>query len=348
MKSKDLFSMKPYLVALTLLALSCPAAAAGESPTAREQYDKAMVLYEHKQFDEAKKLLLELWGKNRTHDVATTLGQVENKQGHFAEAAKYFAFAVAKFPPTEELKRLDVIKGRLLEVQKRVLTYNLKVNVEGATVSVDGAVVDQSPLATAVFLDPGTHIVVVRKEGYKSADRKMTAVAGGTDSWDVTLQAVEQEPKVVAPVAPTGPAAATVHPFVEPPRDSAPKPNPWILVGGGAVTVGALVTGLVLNSKANSALDDARSKQGEHATNYCSLPASSNSTYCTSLHSDFERGDRLANYSTAAFVVAGAAATGTAVYWLWPRKNAQAATGQVLVRPAFSPAAAGVSVLGDF
>ena len=354
MKPKLHSTLKPVLAALLFATLSATsvAYAVGENSTAREQYDKATTLYSHKQYEESKKILLELWAKNRTHDVAATLGQVENKLGHYADSAKYFSFAIGHFPPTEEVKRLEAIQVRFQDVQKRVLTYNVKVSVEGAVVSVDGVNVDPTPLSTPVFLEPGVHVVMIRKDGFKTADRKVTATAGTTDSWDVTLQAVEvtQPPAVAPPVAPTATAVVLPQPFVEPPRDSsASKPNPWILVGGGVVTVGAVVTGLVFNSKANSAYDKASALRDKAGPSGC-YEASASNNACASQKTHVKDGDRDKVISGIAYGVAGAALVSTVTYWLWPRKATSASATSLSPQfvSAIGPNNAWIGVQGNY
>jgi len=208
--------------------------------------------------------------------------------------------------------------------------------------------VDPTPLSTPVFLEPGVHVVMVRKDGFKTADRKVTAVAGATDAWDVTLLAVESAPPpvVAPPVAPTATAVVLPQPFVEPPRDSsASKPNPWILVGGGVVTVGAVVTGLVFNSKANSAYDKASALKSDIGSSGC-FSGSANSSSCTKLSNHVDDGNRNRTIAEVTFAAAGTVAVATAAYWLWPRKP----TGNVVAHftPSISQNAAWFAISGSY
>ncbi|MGC4070823.1 MAG: PEGA domain-containing protein [Polyangiaceae bacterium] len=218
-----------------------------------------------------------------------------------------------------------MVKKLMAESQKHVLTLQLKADVAGASVSVDGIEVGKTPLESAVYLDAGMHVIAVRKDGYVTADRKLNAAAGTTDTWEVTMQPDATKSMVAAGNASAG---ANVNPFQESPHDgAASKPNPWILVGGGVVTAGAVVAGLVFSSKASSAKDDAEKKQAQHDSSYCDDP-SSNKAYCSSLKNDAQDVDRNRNLSTASFLVGGVAAVGTLVYWLWPRSKVSTGTGQ--------------------
>ena len=67
------------------------------------------------------------------------------------------------------------------------------------------------------------------------------------------------------------PNGIVVAPFDDTTKDrvASSKPNPWILVGGGVVTVGGLVTGLVYNVKANNAYDKAQALKDEIGRSGC-------------------------------------------------------------------------------
>jgi hypothetical protein len=288
-----------------------------------------MVLYSQKRYEEAKQIMLELWAQNRSYDVATALGQSELKLGHYADAARYFAFAVAHCPPTEQTKQQEGMQRLLGEAQKHILTLELKANVAGAAVSVDGVEWATTPLESPVFLDPGMHIIAVRKDGYVTADRKLNAAAGATETWDVTMQPDATKSLVAAGNVNGG---ASVNPFQEPPHDAAgSKPNPWILVGGGVVTAAAVVTGIVFSSKASSAKDDAERRRSDLEPGACFSPTGALRDECNSIKDNADKSDRFRTYSTVGFVVAGAAAAGTLAYWFWPRSKSAPATNSVTV-----------------
>ncbi|HMA93739.1 MAG TPA: PEGA domain-containing protein [Polyangiaceae bacterium] len=240
----------------------------------------------------------------------------------------------------------------LSEEKKHVVTVDVVVREEGATVSVDGVAVGVTPLQTPVFVEPGRHILIVRKAGYKTVDRNVDLPAGSTDTWDVTLK--EEEPPVVA--AP--PNAVLVGPVrVQPPLDDprvdpssmvVSKPNPWILVAGGAVTLGGVVTGLVFNAKANRAEERMHSLQLTTGTYGCFDGGSIPRGTCDDLLDEAKRKDASRNISTTAFFVGGAAAVGTALYWLWPRRKPLPTPSGIQVTGAASRDNATLMVSGKF
>src|SRR5512133_3951725 len=96
-----------------------------DTPAIREKYDQASALFESKNYAKAKQVLLEAWSQRKTADVATLLGQTEVKLGNHVEAAKYLAYAIANFPPTEPMKHNEAIKGWLAEQKKHVVTLEV-------------------------------------------------------------------------------------------------------------------------------------------------------------------------------------------------------------------------------
>ena len=178
---------------------------------------------------------------------------------------------------------------------------------------------------------------MVALDGYKTADKSIESVVGETEKLELTLEATSNSA--------TGSNGIVVAPFDDTTKDrvASSKPNPWILVGGGVVTVGGLVTGLVYNVKANNAYDKAQKLSDVIGSSGC---YGSNSSSCDKVKEHRENHDSARNISTAAFVVGGAALVGTAVYWLWPRSKLR--TGTVRVDGMATKNSSWVGVSGNF
>lgn len=353
MVQHDLITRTKRIVVTVILSLAWirPAHAenAQELASVRSQYDAAASLFTQKDYEGARKLLLEIWGQRKTADVATLLGQIEVKLGHHADAAKYLAFASANFPPTEPVKHGEVIRGWLVDEKKRVITCEVTSNPDGAAVSVDGVEIGTTPLATPVFMDPGLHIVVLKKDGYKLADRSINASAGASEVWNAKLVPLEAATPATES-KPEGKDKVAVVP-ISPPPDTTPassKPNPWILVGGGVVALGALATGLVFDLKAHSKYDKARDLRAQLDSGSCSTSSGNVDTSCSSLLDHAKQGDRYRNIETVSFVVAGAVALGTVTYWLWPRAKPTERAGRITLGGTVSKQQSALSLTANF
>jgi hypothetical protein len=311
------------LLAVGLTAGMAFGQGAGDEET-RAKYRQAASLMGEKKLDEARKLFFELWSKTKTYDVAASLGQIELVAKRYPEAATYLAYAVSNFPPNQPERNLTGLRKWLDESKQYTGALNLTVNVTGASVSVDGTDVGKTPLTSPLYLSSGKHLIMVASDGYKTADKSVESVVGRTDKLELTLEANKNG---------SGASAANsngivVNPFDDSSKDrvASSKPNPWILVGGGVVTVGGLVTGIAFNVKANNEYDKAQRISERLVFDDC---YNSSTSLCEKLKEHRENHDSARNISTAAFVVGGAALVGTAVYWLWPRSKPKTATLRV-------------------
>jgi hypothetical protein len=315
----------------------------------RQKYRQAYATFKvDKKPEEALKLFMDLWNKVKSHDIAASIGEIELSRKRYPEAAQYLNYAIAMLPPYQSEKQLTALRKSLQECQKHVGTYELSANVKGAVVNLDGVDVGKTPLDGPLFLSPGWHILLVTMDGYKRGDKSVNVSAGASEKLDVQLVPVEAEkPVPAAPAASPLPQPNLNVTNPPPPVESAPaKPNPWILVGGGVVTVGGIVTGLVFNSKANSYFDKAQTTRARTGPTGCDIGGSANLSDCASTRENLKDGDNARNLSRISFAIGGAALIGTVAYWLWPR-NAPAASNAKVVAVA-SPYSSWVGISGTF
>lgn len=305
----------PMLAALVL----SPSLAIAQTDvaTAKAEYRKAYDAMAQKDWATARELLLGMWSRNKTYDVASSLGQVEFQLQNYAAAARYMTFANANVPPSEKTEFIKKLEKGLREVRGRVGIVRITVNEPGAELSSAGVVLGQSPLTEEIFLDPGNHVIVATKDG-RVAQRQVTAQRG--ESIEVSLTLPPEEPASGLPPAPSPNAGAV---STSPPASSAAAPSsPDVLPAaiGGGLALAAVATGVGFRLSAASSYDDAdalRRKNGpQGCANGTAAPAD-----CAAQREANETGDKRVNMSTIAFGVAGAALVGTAVYWFWPRQS---------------------------
>lgn len=273
-----------------------------------------------KRYEEARLALLELWSKSPSYDVATALAEAELRLKRYADAMRHLTYAIANPSKTEPEKNLEWVETWFARAKKHVTSYVITTNVDGGLVSVDGIPVAETPLMTPIYVEPGRHVIAVSKAGYKLAHTTVTASAGVTEELPLSLEldnaasgqtgvTERQGSAVLASDRAEGDARAT-------PR----RPNPWILVAGGATTAAGLIAGLAFNARSNNAQDHAEELRTVTGSSGCYQPASAFRKTCAELLDAGERRDSARNVSSAAFAVGGIAAVGTVLYWLWPRK----------------------------
>ena len=181
-------------------------------------------------------------------------------------------------------------------------------------------------------------------DGYRTADKSIESVVGETEKWELTLEATSNNATGVKDSN-----GIVVAPFDDTTKDrvASSKPNPWILVGGGVVTLGGLVTGLVYNVKANNAYDKAQALKDDFGRSGCYVGSAS--TLCGKQAGYVDDADRNRTISQVAFGVGGIALVATAAYWLWPRKGtSNPTTANTTVVSSVGPNGTWVGLSGSY
>lgn len=345
-RSSNKFLVLSVLASASLTFAPALAVAEPDPGSAKAEYRKAYAAMSKRDWPTARELLLAMWNKNNTYDVASSLGQVEFQLRHYAAAARYMTFANAHVPPSEKSEFIKKLQKGLQEVRLRVTAIRITASEPGAELKAGDEVLGESPLTDEVFLDPGTYVVTATKDG-RVARQPITARSGESFAVTLTLPPVEKNSTVALAGDPVAPP-----PVVEAPQSSAPIPasssSPDLLpvIIGGGVTVAALATGIGFRLSASSSYDEAAALRKTNGAEGC-VSGSAPVSDCAAQTDANRSGDRKANASTVAFGVAGAALVGTAVYWFWPRSSATAkassrAQGSISKNSAF------LGISGDF
>ncbi len=341
------------LLPLSITSLS-PAQTSAKATPAKESFEgeqqwrtffnEAKLAYGDKRWAEAKSLYLKASAIKVTPKILGNLAQVEIQLGEYRAAAAHATEALAdpgKSPGSvEDLAIASKYVGKLL----------VGVNVEGATIKIDGEELGVATPGKAFFVDPGMRKLVVSKEGYLPSEKELVAQKGSEQRVDFEL-VVDPGPKATAsaPMEPVQPKPPEQKPLlatpVEEPRIEPAKPSPIVLIAGGVVTVGGLVTGLVFNSKANSKYDEAKAIRNEVGPSGC---YGSTSAQCALGHERLVDGDRSRNIAIAAFAVGGVALVGTIAYWVWPRTKPPSPHNELRFTAGMAPGNTWLGVSRDF
>jgi hypothetical protein len=302
---------------------------------------KGKIAFNDGKYTDALRIYSEAWHLKQSPDIAANLAQTEAELGKHRDAAEHFAFALAHLLPssTDEQKRA-LADG--LEIEKKEIgTLHVTLEPSDSQLSIDDNVITL-PANGDVYVDPGDHSASVTHEGYEPNAQKVHVSKGGSQVLWLKLLAVGAPPPNEAP-ADTSPVPSYSNPpsFVEPPSSRSAVPA---VIGGGLVVAGAAV-GVVFmlagNSKQNDVNDANAALSVMGGSNACSA-GTSYGDLCAKIHDDTKAIDRDRALEVTGFVVAGAAAIGTAVYLLWPHSVASAARG---ISPTFS-ASRGTGTVG--
>jgi hypothetical protein len=316
------------------------------------RYREAHAAMERNDWQEARLLLLELWERSKSYDVAASLGEVEHALGNDVSAARYLSFAVAHLAPKERPETLTRYRAALSELEAQVGRLQVIVSEEAAEVRIDGNLVGLSPLSSTIFVTPGEHTVEARAQGSVASNR----IEVNRGSSAIVELALAKPAPEVAP----GSAAPTPNPV--PARVEIPVPAPAasdraettgsrssipLVVGGGLTLVG-LGTAIGFGVAANSAETKARTLKARLGPDGCSSGAATQSACDAANHAvDVQRRD--ATLSMIGVGVASAGAIATVGYLLfWPKPKPS--TYPTSFRPSaqFTRTAATLTLAGDF
>lgn len=321
-------------LAVMLCLLPRPALAqAADGSASSSDAERAAALFAEGKADvaadklhDALRAFRDAWEISKTSEVAANLAAVEVAFGHHRDAAEHFRFALSHLSPSATAEQKQAIVSGLDTEKAQVLTLVIQGAPVGARISIDGVVIGSAPLTDDVYVEPRPHDVHAEAAGFESVTRSIGGPAGTTLAVQLDLKPTQTGPHLDT--------SASQPPLVH----LTTKPNSIpLLVGGGVAVVGAAI-GTIFWVKASHAENDATSKRN-------ALPPGNNTcgtgtpydTECKDLHDANNAVDRNRNISLAGFIGGGAAAAGTVLYWLWPRKPAASVPiGSAIVAPGYA------------
>ncbi|WP_437830248.1 hypothetical protein [Sorangium sp. So ce1153] len=268
--------------------------------------------------DEAEFFYLRAWARLKSYDIATNLGQVQLQLNKLASAARYLAFGVRTVGPEIDPERLARMQALLAEAKAQVGTVRVRVtNVRDAEVLVDGQRVPAEEMKHELYVEPGRHVLVIRRAGYGEAVIQVAAVAGSHEEI-----ATELKPKMATRMGTTG------APVLGDAKTKAPaagarmeEPRSWIpaiaLGAASAVGLGVAVGFTVASNKASA---DMRAQRAAlwRAGGGCADAPDDHAVACRELRRTSERVDVHANAARFAYVTSGALAIAALTYAIWP------------------------------
>ena len=330
---KPIHLLRLAVLALSLSSILSAAVTASAQPLTDVQTDQARKLHlegdEHfgkKEWAKARAAYLGAWALKKHWQIAASLGDTELKLGMHKDAAEHLSIMLAMLPGTEASTK-DAGLEMLAKAKQNVVTFNLKSNVEGADVSVGGEIIGKTPLATPLFLAPGTHSIELKKVGYLSRGKTLEGVAGKEVLVELNLEpengAVEKTPPIVKPPPPEKPL--------------------WPTILFGSAAAASLGVGIGLTVAAQGEITEA-----EDIAAACATPVTNDCIAESEAALDASTGLSAGGY--VGFGLAGALLTGMIVYLVIEpsAEETPGARGMPIIVPVISPTHVGLATQLSF
>lgn len=317
----------PVVVALGPLLWCAPAAAEDSKAVAmaRLRFQEGVEYFDAARFEEARAAFLQAYALKPHPSILLNIAQCELKSGMYVEAAEHFAEYLAA-PTNVDPTETSLAEQGLAEAKRHVAELRITTDVGLAEVFVDGRRIGTTPLARSIFVPPGRHTVLVQNGAHRDQE---DVLAKAAEVHALTLALLPVRATVsLRPLPPEAPPRSTP----EPPPESRPPFAPWLVSSPVGITglivtgvgVGLGVAGSIVASDrygaAQDASDDlsARARadglSGTICTNGTS-PVGRFRTACADRQDLLDQGDTWRGIAVGSFVVAGAAAAGTVVYY---------------------------------
>lgn|GEM_PF-3055166 len=198
-----------------VLAAAWPALAqeTAEEPSPRERarqlYEAGVAAFDAGDFAAARAAVEESYRLYPSLRTLYSLGLCHHALGEFGPALRsleqYLREAGPNAPPEMRARAEELVAQMRAELGR----LEIRVNVEGAEILVDGEVVGRSPLSAPVEVGPGWHVVEARHEAWDGVPQRVNVPAGSSATVELALaQVVPPEPTPPPPpVAPSPPPA---------------------------------------------------------------------------------------------------------------------------------------------
>jgi hypothetical protein len=344
-----------FLILAVLVGLTFSLPARAEEPAPEEKLrDEAIRLMEEGRIADARDIHVSLWRLHKRPIDAFNSGMLSYRVHDWIRAAEYLTLWLDLEPPpapsAPEATRRKRERARtdLEDTLRHVGAIAVHVSEPGAEVLVDGRRAGTSPLRYPVFVTPGEHRLVARRDGARSEEVTIKAEARAEHTVRLVLRdgpapvAVQTPARKKEDAVKPAQGQEAVKPAPEPPSTKAPAVSPRgaaLLAGSGAIAgAGLLLVAAGFHWEAVSQGIAIRENAGPGGCREDAYRAT-----CDDLQDTIMVRDALFGGAVVSWVAAGGFAVGLAVSnWLGPPTPQRQG---IRVLPAVGSAGVGVKAV---
>jgi hypothetical protein len=242
---------------LTLLITRPLLAQAPNVEQARDHFSRGVEFFKDQSYDAALAEFQRAYSLSPNYRLFYNLAQVQLERHDYAAALKYLQDYLAAGGGELEAERRAQVSQEISRLKNKVARLLVRADVDGADISIEGAVVAKTPMAAAVTINPGVVHLRVSREGYAAETRTLTVVSA--DDQVVSVSLSRDSSSSSSGAAPVRPAQSDAAPTDASPPHTEPRRSytaAWVGLGvTAAFGAGTAVFALRARS-ADSTLDD--------------------------------------------------------------------------------------------
>jgi hypothetical protein len=227
-----------------ILVLTAGHATAGKKKDAKVHFDNGVALYNKGDFTGALAEFLKAHEKSPHYAPLYNIAKCQMELEDYLDAMKTFEQYLDEGRTEIPKPRTDEVEELLVELRELLCQLSLDVDVDGASILIDGKLVTTTPAEEIIFVDAGEHVLRVEKDGYDPYQKELVLSRGEKASHVIQLEKTEVAP----PSGPLPPPPAPVEP--QEPARARLRPPPFIAVisvSGGLLIASAVLGGLVVS-----------------------------------------------------------------------------------------------------
>jgi hypothetical protein len=319
---------------------------------ARDLWYKGVDAFRNGNYDEARLAFAECYALMPKSDVLRNLSISEIQSGHYVSAARHLTLLLAT-PGELSGKVREEAAQRLAQAEAEIGQLSISVDVAGAEIRVDSAIVGRSPLEGNWYIEPGQHEVTVSKPGYPEETRQVFALAGVAIPVNVSLEELRREranDEQAAQLMGTSEGEALIA------RDSGDQigtASTVVLVAGGTIAAASLAAGIVFTVAANGHESDAEGLARRLGGDWACRTGTPFVRECAIYDRDRKDAQTDRNRAVVGFVGFGVASAATLGYALWlalGKNDSESAvrTGGITPSLSVAPGHASVGLRAQF
>jgi hypothetical protein len=229
-----------------------PPPSEAQKAEARARYERGLKLYDQGAYEPALVEMRRAYELNPTYKILYNLGLIHKQLNDHAAALDAFNGYLNEGGKKIDGKRHAEVEKYVAELKPLVATLTIQVDVAGAEVTIDDALIGTSPLPSSVTVNAGKRKISAKVAGKPAVTRVLTVA--GSDAVTVKLELEEPKATTTTPTNTTSTTTTTTTTTTTKPTTPEPKSNiPWVWWGvTGGLAAGTAVFGILTLSSASS------------------------------------------------------------------------------------------------